>query len=140
MLVFFTLAAAACVKEVICEPSGDPAKVNFLPANYTVGTKTPVSGGVFPTGESFGTFAFYSQDGTEWGTYMDNEQISYSAGDNKWLPSLDYYWPRRNKVSFLSYAPYHATTPWITSILLQGHRDDGDVNFFVNTFLAEAIL
>ena len=113
MITLLALALSACVKEVVTVPSKEDAgKVSFIPATYSSSTKA-VSGNVFPTDQSFGCFAFYSPDGTEWGTYMDNQQVSYNSTKTQWLPTLDYYWPRINKVSFLSYAPYSAT-PWIT--------------------------
>ena len=118
LLILLSLALTACVKESVVTSLREPGKVEFMPATYLAATK--VSGGVFPTDQSFGCFAFYSPDGTtdSWGTYMDNQKVSFIGGS--WLPdngsgaALDYYWPRRNKVSFLSYAPYSAT-PWVTS-------------------------
>ena len=111
--VLLALALSACVKETVTAPSRrDSAVVSFLPATYSSGTKA-VSGYVFPTDQSFGCFAFYSPDGSDWGTYMDNQEVTYNSLKTQWLPTLDYYWPRINKVSFLSYAPYSAT-PWIT--------------------------
>ncbi|MBO4455589.1 MAG: hypothetical protein J5759_04010 [Bacteroidales bacterium] len=116
LTLIYALALTACVKEVVNMSSQGPGIVTFMPATYRVATKTP-DGSVFSTANSFGCYAFSSPDGTEdsWGTYMHNQEISYNTTSSAWLPTLDYYWPHINKVSFLSYAPYSATDPWVTS-------------------------
>ena len=112
-----TLALSACVKETIYEPSMPSDRISFLPAAYRNATKV-LHGSVYPTGLPFGCYAFYrdsvSATNQNYGQYMDNERISYSGSE--WLPSVEYYWPRKNRVSFISYAPYDNASPWVSEV------------------------
>ena len=115
-LVIALAALAACVKESVSAGSDARSKVTFLAAAYSTATKAD-EGAAFSTSGSFGSYAFYTSDWTDWGQYMDNECISYDSTENIWAPSLDFYWPKAARVSFLSYAPYSASDPWISASL-----------------------
>ena len=125
--LLLTLALTACVKELSVPSAPLSNEVSFIPAGYSSATTKATS--AFDTSSSFGCYALYAQyrDGAtgdmivNGGNYMVNQEIHAVDSDNdsaidKWIPTIDYYWPRRNRVSFVSYAPYSASAPWVDGI------------------------
>lgn len=107
-------ALAGCSKVEVKSVDEAPARISW---NAVVGkhsTKAPVEGTTFSTGHSFKTFAFYNANGTAWPTgaslYIDNQEVSYHAGDvapfvaNSWHTVTANYWPRQGSLTFFSYS------------------------------------
>ena len=68
--------------------------------------------------DGFGVFAYYTYkddfDATKHTTpnFMNNEHVTYSTGDSKWVYDPVKYWPNNpgDKVSFFAYVPYGKAT------------------------------
>lgn len=128
-------ALTACVKE-IAVPSGPVSnEVSFIPAGYTVATTKANT--AFDTAQSFGCYAIYAQysnDPSEdavinSGNYMVNQEVhavdtNEDSVKDKWVPTIDFYWPRKNRVNFVSYAPYSANAPWLDSISINAETGE----------------
>ena len=103
VLVFLSIAAllaTACAKTEIQSVEMNDAEIIF----NTIAMQTKVDGTVFPTTETFSTYAWAA--GTAGTYFMDNETIAYSAADNGWKPQgSTYYWPKNTTVDFISYYP-----------------------------------
>lgn len=69
--------------------------------------------GVYPTGESFASYAWYLPDGMDWNSYrayaelyIDKAEISYNSSRNSWYDQTrTYYWPNTGSLTFFSISP-----------------------------------
>lgn len=111
---FIILAGAAfvlasCAKTEVAQPSGNA--ISFQPVNKV---STKVTGPVFPTAETFGTYAW--TDGTSGEYFINNQVVSYDATTTVWTTATPFYWPKKQTVDFFSYYPYNAagTVPAVT--------------------------
>lgn len=95
------MAFAACAKTEVNEVESLNA-IAFQPTN-TINTK--VTGSVFPTTETFGTYAWTANTTGEY--FIENKEVSFNNG--VWTTSTPYYWPKNQSVDFFSYYPYNAT-------------------------------
>ena len=50
-----------------------------------------------------GDFVSWSDVGTT--LFMDDVEVSYDASLNGWAPTMDYYWPKSQKVTFAAHSP-----------------------------------
>lgn len=69
--------------------------------------------GVYPTGESFASYAWYLPDGMDWNSYrayaelyINKAEISYNSSRNSWYDQTrTYYWPNTGSLTFFSISP-----------------------------------
>lgn len=69
--------------------------------------------GVYPTGESFASYAWYLPDGKNWADdkedaalYIDEAVISYDNARSSWYDQTrTYYWPKTGSLTFFSISP-----------------------------------
>lgn len=69
--------------------------------------------GVYPTGESFASYAWYLPDGKNWADdkadaqlYINRAEISYDNANNSWYDkTMTYYWPNTGALTFFSISP-----------------------------------
>lgn len=94
------MAMAACSKTEVNGPKAN--KIGFQPVN---GIETKVTGTVFPTTETFGTYAWTA--GTTGDFFIENKEVSFDG--TQWTTATPYYWPKNQSVDFFSYYPYNAT-------------------------------
>ena len=90
------LALAACTKTDLTGPQN---LISFQPANQL----TKVTGSVFPTDQTFGTYAWTA--GTTGEYFIENKEVSFING--AWTTATPYYWPKNQTVDFFSYYPYN---------------------------------
>ena len=101
------ILAAACIAAVVsCTKTAETVSpqglISFMPANQI---NTKVTGTVFPTTETFGTYAWTANTAGEY--FIENKEVSFDG--TKWTTSTPYYWPKNQSVDFFSYYPYNAT-------------------------------
>ena len=94
------MAMAACSKTEVNGP-----KVNMIGFQPVNSIETKVTGSVFPTTETFGTYAWTA--GTTGEYFIENKEVSFTNG--VWTTETPYYWPKNQSVDFFSYYPYNAT-------------------------------
>ena len=104
LIVFLSIAAvtaSACSKVV---PSS-VEKGNEISFQTVTGLNTKaITGTVFPTSETFSTYAW--ADGTIGEYFMDNVTIEYKADEETWKPKNEtFYWPKNSTVDFISFYP-----------------------------------
>lgn len=104
------VAMAACAKTEVNTPD---ALIAFKPFNQV---NTKVSGTVFPTTETFGTYAWTA--GTAGEYFIENKEVSFNNG--VWSTATPYYWPKGQSVDFFSYYPYNTAgaVPQVTKTQL----------------------
>ena len=91
------LALASCAKTEVKTPD---TQIAFQPYSQV---NTKVTGTVFPTDETFGTYAWTA--GTAGEYFIDNKEVSYANG--VWSTATPYYWPKGQSVDFFCYYPYN---------------------------------
>lgn len=103
------LALAACTKTDLTGPQN---VISFQPVNQL----TKVTGSVFPTDQTFGTYAW--TEGTTGEYFIENKEVSFANG--VWSTATPYYWPKSQPVDFFSYYPYNVagTVPTVTKTQL----------------------
>ena len=103
------LALAACTKTDLIGPQN---VISFQPANQL----TKVTGSVFPTDQTFGTYAW--TEGTTGEYFIENKEVSFANG--VWSTATAYFWPKNQSVDFFSYYPYNVagTVPTVTKTQL----------------------
>ena len=104
-IVFLSIAAVAvsCSKVVTGSKDGVSNEVSFQTV-AGLQTKAPITGTVFPTSETFSTYAW--AEGTVGEYFMENQTIAYVAAENLWKPQgSTFYWPKNTTVDFVSYYP-----------------------------------
>lgn len=104
------MAMAACAKT---ELKTSDNLIAFQPYNQV---NTKVTGTVFPTTETFGTYAW--TEGTTGEYFIDNKEVSFT--DGVWTTATPYYWPKGQSVDFFCYYPYNTagTIPTVTKTKL----------------------
>lgn len=101
IIAIATMAMVACAKT---EVNQTPSKtIGFQPVNQNL---TKVTGIVFPTTETFGTYAW--TDGTAGEYFIENKEVKFNG--TVWTTDTPYYWPKNQTVDFFSYYPYGVTT------------------------------
>ena len=76
-------------------------------------TSQTKAAGVYPTGESFASYAWYLPEGQNWtddkedaALYIDEAVISYDNARNSWYDQTrTYYWPNTGSLTFFSISP-----------------------------------
>lgn len=69
--------------------------------------------GVYPTGQSFASYAWYLTDGKNWADdkadaqlYINRAEVSYDNANNSWYDkTTSYYWPMTGALTFFSISP-----------------------------------
>ena len=69
--------------------------------------------GVYPTGQSFASYAWYLPDGKNWADdkadaqlYINRAEVSYDNANNSWYDqTTSYYWPMTGALTFFSISP-----------------------------------
>ena len=89
---------AACTKTEVMGPQN---VISFQPANQL----TKVDGSVFPTDQTFGTYAW--TEGTVGEYFIENKEVSFANG--VWSTANAYFWPKNQTVDFFSYYPYNVS-------------------------------
>ena len=118
-LLLFTVASAAlasCVNDESLDPTQQPKKLGFEAP--VMGTQSrayygEISGGNYPTDESFKIFAKqHNGDLTDWESaenfWVGALEAIYDNGKEYWDTETDYYWPSSDddiKLSFGAYSP-----------------------------------
>ena len=97
------LVLASCAKTEESSTKGD-SLISFQPASRL---STKVTGSVFPTTETFGTFAWTA--GTSGEYFIENQEVAFDASTNAWTTATPFYWPKNQTVDFFSYYPYNAS-------------------------------
>lgn len=69
-----------------------------------VGTKDSTN---FPTSETFGVVAYYTNESSEVTTFMDKVKITNQNGDWKAESTDPYIWPAKGTIDFYAYHPYN---------------------------------
>lgn len=110
-----TAILASCTKNEVRVDAPDQA-ISFTTAVGANSTKAMIDGTSYPTGETFGTFAFYLPDGQSWFAnnadaelYIPESEVKYVDNvDNvhRWTTDTKYYWPTAGSLTFFSYSPY----------------------------------
>lgn len=70
--------------------------------------------GVYPTGQSFASYAWYLPDGKNWADdkadaqlYINRAEVSYDNANNSWYDKTKtYYWPKTGALTFFSISPH----------------------------------
>ena len=70
--------------------------------------------GVYPTGQSFASYAWYLPDSKNWADdkadaqlYINRAEVSYDNANNSWYDkTMTYYWPKTGSLTFFSISPY----------------------------------
>lgn len=91
------MAMAACAKTEVKTPD---TLIAFKPFSQV---NTKVTGTVFPTTETFGTYAWTA--GTTGAFFIENKEVSFANG--VWTTATPYYWPKGQSVDFFSYYPFN---------------------------------
>ena len=121
MKKYFVIAASALVALAACNKvtpdfEAPDQEVNFQVAKHVAGTKAD-NISAFSQYETFGTFAIATDGNYDETTepkvvFMDNQEIKFFPGENVWKAAdKTYYWPKANKLSFISYAPFTTAAP-----------------------------
>lgn len=76
-------------------------------------TSQTKAAGVYPTGQSFASYAWYLPDGKNWADdmadaqlYINRAKISFDNANNSWYDkTMTYYWPKTGALTFFSISP-----------------------------------
>lgn len=96
--------------------------------------------GVYPTGESFASYAWYLPDGKNWADdkadaqlYINRAEVSYDNANNSWYDKTKtYYWPKTGSLTFFSISPHSVAESvvltknygfWISDWNVHNHQD-----------------
>lgn len=104
LIVFLSIAAvmaSACTK-VVSSSIENGNQISFQTV-AGLNTKADITGTVFPTSETFSTYAW--AEGTVGDYFMDNVTIEYKTSEDMWKPQETFYWPKNTTVDFISYYP-----------------------------------
>ncbi|MBO4434189.1 MAG: fimbrillin family protein [Bacteroidales bacterium] len=108
MKKFFMVLAGAALMFAACSKTevknAQNNVIGFQPANQVA---TKVTGSVFPTTETFGTYAWTV--GTTGEFFIENDEVAFDAASSVWTTATPYYWPKNQSVDFFSYYPYNAS-------------------------------
>ena len=96
--------------------------------------------GVYPTGQSFASYAWYLPDGKNWADdkadaqlYINRAEVSYDNANNSWYDKTKtYYWPKTGSLTFFSISPHSVAESvvltknygfWISDWNVHNHQD-----------------
>ena len=96
--------------------------------------------GVYPTGQSFASYAWYLPDGKNWADdkadaqlYINRAEVSYDNANNSWYDKAKkYYWPKTGSLTFFSISPHSVAESvvltqnygfWISDWNVHNHQD-----------------
>lgn len=110
-------ALAACTKNEVTPLQSAPQQITLTPLNGKHSTKALIDGTAYPTGKTFGTFAYFNAAGTTFPTDADvyipesevKDTTSATTG-TAWTTYPAYYWPKQGSLTFFSYSPYSINT------------------------------
>ena len=97
---FIAVAAMAMAASAKTEVKTPDTLIAFKPFSQV---NTKVTGTVFPTTETFGTYAWTA--GTTGAFFIENKEVSFANG--VWTTATPYYWPKGQSVDFFSYYPFN---------------------------------
>lgn len=109
------VALASCTKNEMAPTVENQAEITFSTPVVAPATKDIVDGVVYPTTESFGVYAWHN---TADDAYMNEVQVSYTAGladevtgetageKGGWKPATSYYWPKEGSLVFDAFSPW----------------------------------
>ena len=96
------MAMAACSRTEM----NDVVRNNAINFQTATSLNTKVTGAVFPTTETFGTYCW--TNGTDGTLFIDNDEVAYDANHNIWTTTHNtYYWTKNGSLDFISYYPYN---------------------------------
>lgn len=122
------VALVSCVKNEMDPSTKQQDEITFSTPVVAPATKAIVDGVVYPTTESFGVYAWHN---TAADAYMNEVQVSYTAGladdvtgetageNGGWKPATSYYWPKEGSLVF------DAFSPWSVNGLVSATKADG---------------
>lgn len=102
---FFFIAAAALLAGACAKTETQTLgeKAIVFQAHTGVPTKA-IEGSVFPTTETFSTYAW--AEGTVGEYFMQDVTVAYNTSENLWKAQGEtFYWPKNSTVDFISYYP-----------------------------------
>ena len=143
VVAIVAVALTSCVKNEVITPDGE---ITFKAVNYK-NTKAYVHGTIedviYPNAESFGVFAYPSNNITE--DYMENVEISKQGSVWK-NDARNYYWPKDGvSLTFAAYSPYHfegagvVTATAAQGIKIAGYTTNNDLTKQVDLMVADVI-
>ena len=103
--------AASCTRIEQESISAQPAEIRYdVVQDRSAVTK---AAGVYPTGQSFASYAWYLPDGKNWADdkadaqlYINRAEVSYDNANNSWYDqTTSYYWPMTGALTFFSISP-----------------------------------
>lgn len=109
------VALASCTKNEMAPTVENQAEITFSTPVVAPVTKAIVDGVVYPDSESFGVYAWHN---TAADAYMNEVQVSYTAGladevtgetageKGGWKPATSYYWPKEGSLVFDAFSPW----------------------------------
>ncbi len=105
---------AACTKTEVKPAQTEPQQVAFTPLTGKLSTRTLIDGTTYATtAPSFGTFAYYLEEGKTWDAnitdaslFIPVSAVKYNATINYWTTDKPYFWPKSGGVTFFAYSPY----------------------------------
>lgn len=113
---FASAILAGCTKNEVRVDMPDRT-ISFTTAVGSNSTKAMMSGTVYDTAVSFGTYAYYLPTGKTWTVnaseadlYIPQSEVSYSDNaENEgydWTTATPYYWPSAGSLTFFSFSPW----------------------------------
>jgi hypothetical protein len=130
--------AASCVRIEQESISVQPAEIRYdVVQDRSAVTK---AAGVYPTGQSFASYAWYLPDGKNWADdkadaqlYINRAEVSYDNANNSWYDKTKtYYWPKTGSLTFFSISPHSVAESvvltknygfWISDWNVHNHQD-----------------
>lgn len=130
--------AASCTRIEQESISAQPAEIRYdVVQDRSAVTK---AAGVYPTGQSFASYAWYLPDGKNWADdkadaqlYINRAEVSYDNANNSWYDKTKtYYWPKTGALTFFSISPHSVAESvvltqnygfWISDWNVHNHQD-----------------
>ena len=130
--------AASCTRIEQESISAQPAEIRYdVVQDRSAVTK---AAGVYPTGQSFASYAWYLPDGKNWADdkadaqlYINRAEVSYDNANNSWYDkTMTYYWPKTGALTFFSISPHSVAESvvltqnygfWISDWNVHNHQD-----------------
>ncbi len=109
-----TLMLAGCSKTEVASVKEGSDVISFQTIVGSQKTKALINSQVYPTDETFGTFAYFNASGTTFPTdaevYIPESEVKYVPASGStaayWSTDTKYYWPKQGTLAFFSYSPY----------------------------------
>ena len=131
---------ASCSKTEVTPVQSDPQQISYLALVNRQSTKALIdNSAAYPTDETFGTFAFFVENGKKWAdsptsysAYIPNSEVkntTQATSGTVWTTDPAYYWPKQGSLTFFSYSPWDELNSITTCLQNKGIKiSDWDVN------------